>query len=110
MVHADPFRNHCVALVVVSQPALDDWALKQGIKYTKFSELCLEEDAVKEVLGSLRKAGKEAKLEKFEIPTKIKLLSEMWTLESGLVTAALKIKRDAVRKTFEADLAQLYSP
>lgn len=55
VVHADPFRNHCVALVVVSQPALDDWALKQGIKYTKFSELCLEEDAVKEVLGSLRK-------------------------------------------------------
>ncbi|KAK1371088.1 long chain acyl-CoA synthetase 9, chloroplastic [Heracleum sosnowskyi] len=109
VLHADPFRDHCVALVVVCQPALEDWALKQGIKSVKFSDLCFEEDAIKEVLGSLRKAGKEAKLEKFEIPLKIKLLSEMWTQESGLVTAALKIKRDAIRKTFSADLLQLYS-
>lgn len=55
VVHADPSRNHCVALVVVSQPALEDWALKQGIKYANFSDLCFEEDAIKEVLGSLRK-------------------------------------------------------
>lgn len=55
VVHADPFRNHCVALVVVSRPSLEDWALKQGIKYANFSDLCFEEDAIKEVLGSLRK-------------------------------------------------------
>lgn len=55
VLHADPFRNHCVALVVVSQPALEDWALTKGIKYVKFSDLCFEEDAIKEVLGSLRK-------------------------------------------------------
>lgn len=53
--------------------------------------------------------GKAARLEKFELPAKIKLLSEPWTPETGLVTAALKIKRDAIRKAFSVDLAQLYS-
>lgn len=57
----------------------------------------------------IEQAGKAARLEKFEIPAKIKLLSEPWTPESGLVTAALKIKRDAIRKAFSVDLAQLYS-
>ncbi|XWS31101.1 hypothetical protein CRYUN_Cryun23aG0048700 [Craigia yunnanensis] len=34
--------------------------------------------------------AKDAKLGKFEIPAKIKLLTDPWTPESGLVTAALK--------------------
>lgn len=52
--------------------------------------------------------GKEAKLDKFEIPAKIKLMAEAWTPESGLVTAALKIKREQLRSTFKKDLQQLY--
>lgn len=54
-------------------------------------------------------AAKTARLEKFEIPAKIKLLPEVWTPESGLVTAALKLKRDVIRKTFKVDLANFYS-
>lgn len=53
-------------------------------------------------------AGKNARLDKFEIPAKIKLLSHPWTSEAGLVTAALKIKREAIRKAFADDLARLY--
>lgn len=54
-------------------------------------------------------AGKAARFDKFEIPAKIKLLAEPWTPESGLVTAALKLKRETIRKEFSADLAALYS-
>ena len=54
-------------------------------------------------------AAKAARLEKFEIPARIILLSEPWTPESGLVTAALKIKRESIRKAFSEDLAKLYS-
>ncbi|KAK1386880.1 long chain acyl-CoA synthetase 9, chloroplastic [Heracleum sosnowskyi] len=109
VLHADSFYSYCVALVVASQSALEEWAQKQGIKYADFSELCQKEEAVKEVLGSLVKVGKATRLEKFEIPAKIKLLSEPWTPDTGLVTAALKIKRDAIRKAFSGDLAQLYA-
>ncbi|KAK4391077.1 Long chain acyl-CoA synthetase 9, chloroplastic [Sesamum angolense] len=120
MLHADSFHSYCVALVVGSQASLEAWASKQGITYSDFADLCGKEETLKEVSTSLLKvllftstrivqAAKAAKLEKFEIPAKIKLLSEPWTPESGLVTAALKLKREVIRKTFSDDLAKLYS-
>nr|GLL40420.1 long chain acyl-CoA synthetase 9, chloroplastic [Ipomoea trifida] len=109
MVHADPFHSYCVALVVAAQAALEDWAAERGIQFVDFSDLCIKEETIKEVYTSLVKAAKAARLEKFEIPAKIKLLPEPWTPESGLVTAALKLKRDVIRKTFSEDLAKLYS-
>ncbi|KAI4339717.1 hypothetical protein MLD38_024627 [Melastoma candidum] len=38
---------------VGSHPALEDWALKQGIPYTTFAELCEREDTTKEIHNSL---------------------------------------------------------
>ncbi|AQK58546.1 Long chain acyl-CoA synthetase 9 chloroplastic [Zea mays] len=109
MIHADPFHSYCVALVVTAQSELKSWASKQGMTYSDFSDLCHKQGTVKEVLQSLVKAGKQARLEKFEIPAKIKLIPEPWTPESGLVTAALKLKREVIKKAYEMDLAQLYS-
>ncbi|OIW14497.1 hypothetical protein TanjilG_12090 [Lupinus angustifolius] len=109
MLHADPFHSYCVALVVVSHPALEGWASKQGIAYSDLSELCGKEETGKEVHASLVKEAKKARLEKFEIPAKLKLLSDPWTPETGLVTAALKIKRDPIRKAFHEDLSKLYA-
>ncbi|GFS40102.1 long chain acyl-CoA synthetase 9 [Actinidia rufa] len=108
MLHANPFHSYCVALVVASQPTVEGWAKKQGIAFVDFADLCQKKETVKEIHGSLVKAAKQARLEKFEIPAKIKLLSDPWTPESGLVTAALKIKRDVIRKTFSEDLSELY--
>ncbi|XP_024962068.1 long chain acyl-CoA synthetase 9, chloroplastic isoform X2 [Cynara cardunculus var. scolymus] len=110
MLHANSFHSYCVALVVASQSAVESWASHKGIKFDDFTSLCQMEETVKEVYGSLIKAAKTARLEKFEIPAKIKLVSEAWTPESGLVTAALKLKREVIRKTFSEDLANFYSP
>ncbi|KAB2030632.1 hypothetical protein ES319_D05G246800v1 [Gossypium barbadense] len=109
MLHADPFHSFCVALVVASQQMVEDWASKQGITFTDFADLCEKEETIKEVHSSLAQAAKKSRLEKFEIPAKIKLISSPWTPESGLVTAALKIKREAIRRAFSEDLAKLYA-
>ncbi|KAF8404093.1 hypothetical protein HHK36_008973 [Tetracentron sinense] len=55
MLYADPFHSYCVALVVASHHAVEDWALKQGIIFIDFSDLCQKEDTVREVHGSLVK-------------------------------------------------------
>ncbi|KAI9177995.1 hypothetical protein LWI28_021509 [Acer negundo] len=98
MVHADPFHNYCVALVVPSYKVLENWAQEAGIKYQNFSELCEKNETVR----------KAAKLDKFEIPAKIKLLPEPWTPESEPVTAALKIKREQLKAKFKDDLQKMY--
>jgi long-chain acyl-CoA synthetase len=53
-------------------------------------------------------AAKAARLEKFEVPAKIILLADPWTPESGLVTAALKLKREQLKTKFKDDLNKLY--
>ncbi|KAL6591843.1 hypothetical protein ACP70R_049706 [Stipagrostis hirtigluma subsp. patula] len=108
MIHADPFHSYCVALVVPTRQALEKWAQSSGINFKNFEELCRNDQAVKEVQQSLSKAAKAARLEKFEIPAKILLLSEPWTPESGLVTAALKLKREQIKTKFKDDLNKLY--
>lgn len=57
MVHADPYHSYCVALVVVSQSALEDWAQAANVQYASFPDLCSETQAVKEVLSSLAKVS-----------------------------------------------------
>ncbi|CAH1454548.1 unnamed protein product [Lactuca virosa] len=54
------------------------------------------------------KLGKEEKLDKLELAAKIKLLPDPWTHESGLVTAALKLKREQLKAKFKDDLQKLY--
>lgn len=55
MLHADPFHNYCVALVVASQTTVEDWARKQGITFTDFADMCEKAETIKEVLTSLTK-------------------------------------------------------
>lgn len=109
MVHADPFHSYAVAILVASQHALESFAQSKGIEYKSFEDLCENEAAIKEILSSLQKVGRSANLEKFEIPAKIKVLWEPWTPESGLVTAALKLKRENLRKEFAGELKKLYA-
>ncbi|CAN6479747.1 unnamed protein product [Victoria cruziana] len=109
MLHADPFHNYCVALVVPSHSVLEKWAQSSGVQYKDFTDLCDKKEAVEEVRKALAKEGKIARLDKFEIPAKIKLLPDPWTPESGLVTAALKLKRENLRSTFKEELQQLYT-
>lgn len=53
MLHVDSFYSYCVALVVPLHQALEDWAKKQGLSYSDFSDLCQKAEAVKEVQASL---------------------------------------------------------
>lgn len=108
MLHADPFHNYCVALVVPARQVIEQWAKTNGISYGDYSELCGKKETVSEVQQSLNKVGKEARLDKFEIPAKIKLMDEAWMPESGLVTAALKLKREQLKAKFKEDLQKLY--
>ena len=57
MVHANPFHNFCVALIVPSRRMLEKWAQEAGIQHQNFSELCNKADAVSEVEQSLSKVG-----------------------------------------------------
>jgi len=82
VVFAQSDKDHCVC--IVSQPERG-WASVGGRP---------DEDALVKDIGNMLKA---AGLAKFEIPTKVKVDDEIWTAESGLVTASLKVQRNPLR-------------
>ena len=58
-----------------------------------FDTQCEDKDLTYAVLRELQTHGKKHKLEKFEIPGGVTMVKEIWDPESGLVTAAFKLKR-----------------
>ena len=49
------------------------------------------------------------KLQKFEVPKKVKLCSDLWTPETELVTAALKLRRHSIKAFYINDIKQMYT-
>ncbi|XP_074314020.1 long chain acyl-CoA synthetase 8-like [Silene latifolia] len=109
MVYADPSHNYYVALIAPSHSALEKWAKESSTQYSSIPKLCNKAEAIKEVQTSLSKAAKEARLDMFEIPAKIKLVADPWTPESGLVTTALKLKREQLKTKYKSELDKLYT-
>jgi len=56
----------------------------------------------------LVKHGTEQRLVKFEIPQAVFLVSEPWTPESGLITAAMKLKRKSLEAAFASEISNMY--
>ena len=50
-----------------------------------------------------------AKLQRFEIPQKLLLCSEMWTPDKELVTEALKLKRKNIQRFYQQDIEKMYA-
>ena len=47
-------------------------------------------------------------LQSFEIPKAVHLSAEEWTPENGMLTPTFKIKREVLKKQFQAELEALY--
>merc|ERR1712087_619457 len=85
VVFALPSKDHCVA--IVSQPE-KGWDSVGG----KPEVATLD----KAIVEKLRSMG----LVRFEIPTKVRVDDKIWTPESGLVTASLKVQRNPLRSHY----------
>jgi long-chain acyl-CoA synthetase len=64
----------------------------------------LREKYNKDILDHCLKQG----LERFEVPTKCKFVSEAWLPDSGLVTDSLKLKRKEIENFYAKDIDLLY--
>ena len=70
--------------------------------------MCTNAVIAKEVLKEMSAHAKKVKLEKFEIPGAVSLCPELWTPESGLVTAAFKLKRKPIQDYYQKELKAMY--
>eukprot|EP00094_Tigriopus_californicus_P009180 TCALIF_08850-PA protein Name:"Similar to ACSL3 Long-chain-fatty-acid--CoA ligase 3 (Homo sapiens)" AED:0.14 eAED:0.14 QI:0/0/0/0.85/1/1/7/0/432 len=107
-VYGDPYKQTTVALVVPSKVHLEALGQRLG-KTESFEQLCTDSDVLEAVLKDLSTTGLSQGLEKFEIPSALTLCPDPWTPESGLITAAFKLKRKVVQRQFQDRINQMYS-
>ena len=80
-----------------------------GIELSTIEELCSNAQVEKLALTEIQKHATKCRLEKFEIPQAVHLISEMWIPETGLVTAAFKLKRKAIQDRYQSSIDRMYS-
>ena len=78
-------------------------------KVLNYSDLILDKEVQEAVLNELSKHGLKRGLEKFEIPANLTLIAEPWTPESGVITAAFKLKRKVIQNLYQRDIDRMYT-
>lgn len=108
-VYGDSSKNYTVALVVANPRNLADLAARIGLPEMEFEQLCQNSDVEKAVIKELADHARKCGLEKFEVPAAVKLVTEVWSPDMGLVTAAFKIKRKDIQERYKEDIKRMYA-
>jgi len=104
MVYGDK-HPHLVALVVPDAEFAADWAKANGVA-NDMAALCANPDFVKAINGAVdRVNGKMSPLEKIR---RVALSAEGFTIDNGMLTPSLKIRRHVIRERHSEALAKLY--
>ncbi|KAI1296493.1 Long chain acyl-CoA synthetase 8 [Halotydeus destructor] len=107
-VHGDSMHNNVIALIVPNRAALRSLADNLDKSSLEFSQLCQDRQVIDAVKKSLTDHGLKSGLMRVEIPSDIKLCPEDWIPDTGLVTAALKIRRKQITEFYKSDILSLY--
>jgi len=99
-------RPFNVALIVAAMNNVKQYAEDNRISTNE--ESLLDEPLIKELFEKqLQKYGKNFK--GFEHPKNFILLEEEWSIDNGMLTPTLKLKRTVVEKYFKTQIEELYS-
>lgn len=107
-VYGDSFHTYLIGLMVPNSKALSNLASQLGKEGLSHKELCHDKDVVNAISKAIMEHGIKAKLHKMEIPSKIKICSEEWMPDSGLVTAAFKLRRKNIQEHYQMDINRMY--
>ncbi len=100
-------RNYVTALIVPAFEALEVWAKEQGVKYESSVELLRNGQVIEHFEQRLKLLQEE--LAGFEQIKKFTLLSEAFSMEAGLITPTLKLRRKMIYHKYAHEINAMYS-
>jgi len=107
-VYGDSSKSYVVAVLCPVPATLNEIADKFGKSDLGFEAQCKDKDVTGAVLREVVNHAKSSKLEKFEIPGAVTLTHIEWTPDTGLTTAAMKLKRKPLQEFYQDDLDRMY--
>jgi long-chain acyl-CoA synthetase len=100
-------RKFTIMLVVPNLDSLGAWAKARNLAFSSSTQLLdladVKAKMEREVMGNLRD------LAKHEMPKRVVLLEKDFTIDGGLLTPTLKVKRRAVEKTYHELIDRAYA-
>ena len=106
-VHGDGLQSYLVALVVVDPDQVKEW-MKGQSKTGEPADHLQAMELRKAVLEQFTKRAQEAGLAGFEKIKNVYLTLDAFTVENGLLTPKMSVKRHEVKKKYEKELQGLY--
>eukprot|EP00007_Cunea_sp_BSH-02190019_P005185 CAMPEP_0174242634 /NCGR_PEP_ID=MMETSP0417-20130205/28580_1 /TAXON_ID=242541 /ORGANISM="Mayorella sp, Strain BSH-02190019" /LENGTH=691 /DNA_ID=CAMNT_0015322053 /DNA_START=204 /DNA_END=2279 /DNA_ORIENTATION=- len=108
-IYVDSEHNDVVALVNVNPTSILNYARRNDLPDSNNLELlCKHHDVIAEVLDSLQRTGRDAKLKSIETVRHCTLYDEEWTPDNGFLTAAMKLNRNAILEACRDDIDHMY--
>jgi long-chain acyl-CoA synthetase len=95
-------RNYCVALIAIDPEMLEEWAAQQGVEANPTGA------AVKAAVDA-HLAEVNSGLASFETIKYVSIVPEPMSIQNGLLTASLKVKRKVVEERYANLLEEMYS-
>lgn len=99
-------RRYCSLLVVPAIAPLEAWAASNGISWSTKAELLSNPRVVEHVQREL--LGMLSDFAPYEQPKKVALLEDEFTVENGMLTPTLKVKRRVVHDRLKPVIERLY--
>ena len=100
-------KPYLVALVVPNLEACKAWAAEKGLPESDWAHLCAADILKKHLQTRINQILKP--LNPFEQVRRIQLLADPFTIESGLMTPTMKLKRRKVYEQYRDSLESLYA-
>ena len=108
-IFGDSTQSYVVAVVCPVKEILTETAAKFGKQGLEWEEMVQDMDVTGAVLRDIQNHAKKSRLEKFEIPGAVTLTSLEWLPDTGLTTAAMKLKRKPLSDHYEKDIKRMYN-
>ncbi|MGL5906927.1 MAG: AMP-dependent synthetase/ligase [Shewanella sp.] len=100
-------RNYVTALIVPAFESLEAWAKEKGLKYESSLELLRHSHVVEHFEQRLKQLQHE--LAGFEQIKKFTLLPEAFSMEAGLITPTLKLRRKMIYHKYAHEINAMYN-
>jgi len=108
-VFGDSRKTFVVGVVCPQQDRLAKLAAELGKQQQDLATMCSDQQLTELVLKQVTQHGRDTGLHKFEIPAAITLTPLEWSPETGLITAAMKLRRIPIQKQYQESLDRMYA-
>ena len=109
-IYGDTLQNYLIAFIYPTKEEIIKLLQTKfnGIKEDNYKNYFDNEDIKNEIIKDIDTYGRKNDLKGFELPKKIYLCKEPFSIENQIITPTLKIRRHQAKKFFAKEINKLY--